>query len=79
MRTGGFFGRVCHLNRPEGAGSKASSLRQFASSWTNWIVPYARPACSKDRRTDNVPAFGTANCIAARKGRRPEVSHSKIK
>ena len=34
------------------------------------------PACSKDRQTDNVPALGTATCIAAQKGRRPEGSAS---
>ena len=37
-------------------------------------LTYPGPACSKDRRTDNVPAFGTATCIAAQKGRRPEGS-----
>jgi len=38
-------------------------------------LTYPGPGCSKDRRTDNVPAFGTATCIAARKGRRPEGSN----
>ena len=37
-------------------------------------LTYPGPACSKDRLTDNVPALGTAICIAARKGRRPEGS-----